>query len=81
MTVPTWFGDAPQAELLADVPAAELAVLDDERMAGNLQVVSGRSSSRPNKSNPFKETTAVLFGDVDLQKRFGLLEEHPFHLV
>ncbi|CAK9043969.1 unnamed protein product [Durusdinium trenchii] len=29
------FGE--EAELLADVPAAELAVLDDERMAGNLQ--------------------------------------------
>lgn len=26
-----------QAEMLADVPAAEVAVLEDERMAGNMQ--------------------------------------------
>jgi len=27
-----------EAEVLADVPAAEVAVLEDERMAGNMQV-------------------------------------------
>ena len=29
---------AHEAEVLADVPAAEVAVLEDERMAGNMQV-------------------------------------------
>ena len=31
-----------QAEMLADVPAAEVAVLEDERMAGNMQATSSK---------------------------------------
>lgn len=31
------FSAQSEAEVLADVPAAEVAVLEDERMAGNMQ--------------------------------------------